>query len=642
MTGILTLGCLMGITCLFCWAQETKPEEYFFCGIATVIAVLYPFYCLDLLRIGRYVVYALFGVVAVFSLWKLCLKRKSLAGNLKEMVSPGVVLFWVLLVFYVLFLHDRWVSLWDELRLWGAVPKALYATERLQMGEEALIFSIMQSYPPAMQLFAYFVTALAPNFPEYQIFLCYAVFYLALIIPSLRNVRWKQWPCLLVLGILLIWLPCLFTSHGGDWGRFYNSLFIDPILGALAGYVLYLSAKEPFRNRLSAYRFCVSLIVLVLIKDSGIMFAIFAGINAGILHYQENKHLRVSKKVLGNGCAVCASILIPQLIWKSLLTNYGVSTGSSSHLHLERLSWQAIGSLLKNLAELPILVWNGKMGSAELSFVPLCALLIYVYIGYFRKDKDYKKWNATLWVMLLEFAAFLLGNCIAFGEKLPSFQRYTSTLLICLLTFLVQETMQVLPDWLEKKFETIKANGTRWKIAGSLLIFVICNCALTVMSCSGLSSWRNRIFDFPEDEQWMKDNGVYQIKANEAKQSGEGSDYYLLIVSPATSTYARVHHRIYFELLDTTAHVRNFYKETNIADEDMSSRNWTGTDVVQAAENWSAKLIDGGYDYVYVVRTDAFADAVMALLGAEYTDEGTVLAIHAENETVTLENCNSN
>ena len=61
-------------------------------------------------------------------------------------------------------------------------------------------------------------------------------------------------------------------------------------------------------------------------------------------------------------------------------------------------------------------------------------------------------------------------------------------------------------------------------VLGSLLLFIVGNCALVAMTCSGLASWSNRIFGLPEDEQWMKDNGVYQIKANEAKQGGEGSD----------------------------------------------------------------------------------------------------------------------
>lgn len=522
MTGIFTLCCLMGITCLFCWAQEKKPEEYFFSGIATVIAVLYPFYCLDLLRIGRYVVYVLLGLTAVYSVLKLCKKWRRSGIALKACISPGVVLFGALTVFYVLFLHDRWVSLWDELRLWGAVPKALYATEKLQMGVDALIFPVMQSYPPAMQLFVYFITALAPDFPEYQIFVCYAVFHLTLVIPSLRNVSWKQWPYLLILGILLIWLPCIFTSHGGDLGRFYNSLFIDPILGALAGYVLYLSAKEPFQNGISLYRFCVCLAVLVLLKDSGIMFAAFAGCNAGIQYVRKNKKLRASKKLFGNGCAVTASILIPQLIWKSLLAEYEISTGSSSHLKLANLSWQSLVSLWNHLIESPMLVFNSKMGYAEISFIPAFACLIYIYC--LREDKNNKTWCSSLWLMLLEVIVFLLGNCIAFGKGLPSFQRYTSTVLICMLVFIMQEVVPTLLQWPARRFEKIKANGKRWMVLGSLLLFIVGNCALVAMTCSGLASWSNRIFGLPEDEQWMKDNGVYQIKANEAKQGGEGSD----------------------------------------------------------------------------------------------------------------------
>lgn len=247
-----------------------------------------------------------------------------------------------------------------------------------------------------------------------------------------------------------------------------------------------------------------------------------------------------------------------------------------------------------------------------------------------------------MWVILLVFATFLIGNCIAFGEKLSSFQRYTSSLLICMLTFIIQDAIQKILQLCTEKFEKIKANGKRWIAIGYLLLFAFCNYALVDMTCNGLSSWNDHILELSEDEQWMKDYGVYQIKENELKLDGEGSNYYLLIVSPHTDTYARVHHRIYFELLDTTARIGNYYKDTNIVDGGMIDQLWFYADVEQAAENWVSKLRDGGYDYVYVVRTNAFADEVMTLLGAEHTEAGTILAIHTENGNVNLESCNSN
>ena len=62
-----------------------------------------------------------------------------------------------LTVLFVYFAKDNLVGLWDELRLWGAYTKALHTSNSLQLGSDAFIYPIMQSYPPAMPLLGYFV-----------------------------------------------------------------------------------------------------------------------------------------------------------------------------------------------------------------------------------------------------------------------------------------------------------------------------------------------------------------------------------------------------------------------------------------------------------------------------------------------------
>ena len=244
-----TLIMLLVISILLSSVLRDKAEKVFPCILLSVIAVLYPFYCLDMLRLGRWLLYGILMLTAVFALARL--RETEGWKSLREALSPGICLFAGLCVFYILYTRNHLVGLWDELRLWGAVPKALYVTESLQLGEAALIFDIMQPYPPGMPLLVYFLTALSPEFQEGAIFAVYGILFGALLLPTLANLKWKDYLLFLPAALLVICAPCLFTSHGGDGAWFYGSLYIDPILGVLAGYAFYMSCEEPFATRFS-------------------------------------------------------------------------------------------------------------------------------------------------------------------------------------------------------------------------------------------------------------------------------------------------------------------------------------------------------------------------------------------------------
>lgn len=199
----------------------------------SIIFFLYLFYICSQLYIGMLALVCLISASSVYCIYKAARNQKN---TLSLIFQPAILIFLVYVFFVYNYTNDYHVILWDEERLWGAVPKAMHATGQLQLGKNAEIFEAMQSYPPGMMLFEFFLTAFGKQFFENQLFAGYAVFAVILFMPAMRDLKWKQWPLVVLCLSAVILIPCVFTCHFGDYNEFYLTLFIDPILGMLAGY----------------------------------------------------------------------------------------------------------------------------------------------------------------------------------------------------------------------------------------------------------------------------------------------------------------------------------------------------------------------------------------------------------------------
>lgn len=85
---------------------------------------------------------------------------------IKNIFTPGAIIFIIVFCLITLITRGRYVFLWDELRLWGAYPKILYYDGSLQLGENIQLMPKMQSYEPAMPLFQFLFAKSAGIFTE--------------------------------------------------------------------------------------------------------------------------------------------------------------------------------------------------------------------------------------------------------------------------------------------------------------------------------------------------------------------------------------------------------------------------------------------------------------------------------------------
>lgn len=619
---VITLSVLLGISVLLSAALQERAEKVFPCILLSVIAILYPFYCLDLLRPGRWLLYSLLGLTAVFAVLRL--RKIKEPKQLRKSLSPGICLYAGLCVFYTLYTRNHLVGLWDELRLWGAVPKALYVTESLQLGENALIYQIMQPYPPGMPLLVYFLTAWSPEFREGMIFASYGILFGGLLLPTLAKLKWKDYLLFLPAVLLVICAPCLFTSHGGDGAWFYGSLYIDPILGVLAGYAFYLSCGKPFMTGFSGFRFAVTLLALTIIKDSGAMFALLAGLNAVVLHLWSKEGKVNRKEWVMRPAQAFLPVLLAYGSWKVMLNSFGVASNEQGFL--KRLpTMGGIFAMLRNIKNMAMVSLSGPILADKLvlTYIPCFLFLAVISFAAEKRRGKCREFLITWAVMILCIGLFCIGYIMSFGASLPSFQRYMSTTLIMLLAFVLLRSIPMLLEWVC----AIRLTSHR-KVLAMAVGAVVCLCAILFVD-----QWQGKKANMEPIREPAAQ--AAQSMANLEGSTEEPANVYVLISEDPRGN-SKLHHRIYYELLGTSACVRNFWNDVNIVGGEVTPETWTEEEINTIAKKWETKLSDAGYDYIYVAVMNEFSAQVLERLGAETPTQGDLYRIEWAEESLRL------
>lgn len=571
---LLSLGAfgLSGLT-------KQRTEECLpvcFCG---VIGVLYGFYCFGAIRFGLPLVCV--GILALF----LFAWRKQKNQILSQILTPGVAVYLGLCVLFLAFFSGNHVSRHDELRLWGAVPKAIHASGKLQLGSEVPIFSTMQSYPPGLPLLGVFFTAFRSCFSEGALYVGYACFAMALLLPTLSTWKWKHWPLLAPAGLVLLLTPCVFTSHFGDSGLFGMTLFVDPLLGIAAGYVFFLAGHRPFRDGFHMVQFSLGLLVLCLLKSTGVVFGGAALATAILLDTKV-----WNKRVLFPVGAILSSVGG----WKLLQEMYDVHELVPLRMHL--LSDTAIQNILHALVSINVVAYRVPLGFF-LSFIPVFAILLVLYYlaSRLHREQSRKEVHLPAVGMLLSTAAFLYGYALIYGETLESFPRYMATPLLCLFTYILLVvfpalTQESVTEWVQKRSRPQKLLAC----FGGVLVGI----AVLTVWC--------RLFP-PLGTRENADRDAEKIRTailQDADYGGSGWVY--LVIAGDGLENSHYHHRMYFDLISDDINIRNGLAQTQVV---IPGRANPGAE-------WAEELRDG-YDYVYLLTLEDALIPVFAELSED-------------------------
>ena len=607
MIRLLLFFLMLGPACLITGlSSRRRTEEVLAPACMATMIVLYLFYVVNQLLIGFYVSIGLLLACWAAGLW-LHLRRFSKEKWLR-FVSPGSAVFFVSLIIIWLITRQSQPRQWDELRLWAAVPRALYFSDALQLGPDSLIYSVMQSYYPGASLFQYFFQKLNPEFVENGLYYAYAFLGLTLMIPCCQGLEWKKGLWILPISFLMVLLPMAFSNGIGDVNDYYYAIYIDPLLGMTFAYSLYVLWQ--LRSRQDAFQlttYILSLCTLVLLKDSGLLLAILSMVICLFVLWRKTRKTPLYLLMAAGAVAVVA------VIWKLLLAKYDVHNHIGFYDNPLRIltEWTLSQRQMDTIRDFfhPILTsesltgtryqlfWNRlPFGRSWLFFtVVFAGWSLLLWLAYRKTEQPAAGVMIGLHVSNLVYQISLLVLYVCAMGGIASYVRYCGTLTQAMINLLAMLTL-----------ELILRHPISGKIKGAFGILAV------VLLCSFTFELPDMIYHPDVDPVARSVHHVAQITWQMPAQEDEKEEATNLYVVQSVEPGGN-HHQIYFRLIDHNIRLKNYY--TNVRPE----RHYAD------ADTWLNALVTEGYGYVYL---DSFT--------LEFVEKMGTLFLEGEPETCRL------
>lgn len=450
---------------------KRKYEEILPITCSIIILVLFLFGIAGKLFFGAMMV-CILGLVAYGVAVGWIIKKKEINLFASNFFSVG---FWV---FVIVFICVTWFNLgkltdsWDEFSHWADIVKVMATLDDFGTNPEAE--SMFQSYPPGMSLFQYFLQKLyqwtaSDIFSEWRLYLAYQMFVFALMVPFIQGFDIRK-PLKWLSSLIVLFLsPLLFYQ------TIYTTIYIDPFLGILAGtgFATIFLCKN--KDVIYSLRVLLTVSMLVLAKDAGLLFAVCLAA-AYILDYVHENRLNSIKSEfpLINRRWLCipASVLaigIPKFLWKLHLKVTDANIMFSAPYDFARLiriikgddlGWQrdVLTGYFRNLINYKV-----SFGVVDINYLLLLFLLISIVVGlcyaFWKKDKSYYWKNGVIIsTVCILFVIYIVGLCMTYifrfseyeATRFASFTRYMNMVyltvwLFCVLVFLGY--LQIYSNW---------------------------------------------------------------------------------------------------------------------------------------------------------------------------------------------------
>lgn len=421
-----------GVSCLF----DKRFEDIIAPTLCAIVAVLQVFYILNILRIGYCFVSAVIFLGGLYALaWMIRKKTGQLV--VRNILTSGLIIYCIIMFAVTMMASSGIIYVWDELHLWAAVPKALFFTEKLQLGQDALIYSKMQSYYPGLALLEYYFMKTSSTFDDRILYITYSAFAVSFVLPCVKSAPRSphKLPSIIAIPIIIacvLFLPyAIFNRYTVLDNAYYRSLYIEPLLGSGLAYLVFLVYDDPFKSAFSRIRFSLALFMIIMLKDSGIIFALIA-LFASVRGLAKQGKLSWSLMIMP-----ASSICFSAVAWKLRLIQYSVH----NHLAIGHTSvhtdWQqVISAYIRALYAQPL--WTKTFGGLTLScsflkcFLVMAAMLIMLYSV---SDGTARSRIAhAVFMLSVASAAFLIGLLVLYVDnnwvELRSYARYISTIVL--------------------------------------------------------------------------------------------------------------------------------------------------------------------------------------------------------------------
>jgi len=252
---------LLGYSLLMMVLTGRKWEETVGVSLFVEGIVLYGFGLLEHLTWGLGAVYLLAAVSLILAVYFY--NKKKLA--LKDLLSPGLWIYFILFVVIIIVNNGDWLGYRDELRHWGIAVRDMFYYDSFAKHMNTTV--ILPRYLPFTALIEYVFVYMNGLFSEDILLIAYQTMLLSVLITLCRPLQKKCGRKLLVpIVIVMTGVPVIFFNQVS------NSIMVDSLLAAITAYILICYYSEEM-NGFNRIRIISALVVLTLIKDMGLVFA---------------------------------------------------------------------------------------------------------------------------------------------------------------------------------------------------------------------------------------------------------------------------------------------------------------------------------------------------------------------------------
>ncbi|MCL2024749.1 MAG: hypothetical protein FWG78_03105, partial [Coriobacteriia bacterium] len=506
--------------------------------------------------------------------------------------------------FLILFINmGRELVEWDDFSFWAIAVKDMVRLDHLYVSPDAAI-TIAGWIPPASPLIIYLANKLAGGFSEPISFAALQTFCVLFVIPIFALLKRKT-SYILVIFALCVFPLASYLLPIDDPKYLFNSLYADTTIGVVYGFGLILLLFDAFRVRYQKLYYPILFLigfVLCATKQAGLFFVVaLVGIAAVQLILDRRNWTQYAKSIL----AFCMGWLTATTSWTWYLSQYPAVIEGSRGAHEMPISvlteffvgqgtplqYQTVLNFAHYVFTREVLV------NLPMSFSLLCCMWAIIMIGIDRYHKAHKArtdLSPRLWKMIaltmmgvtVNLICLLLAYVFSFSEReaayLASMSRYLYPLILSLamvgLAFFISRN-KALPSQVathrHKKLRSIA------RVMACLLVIAISSLPMLLYIRTHYRvDYRNQYFD---EYPGVTSADVTGKRVFLVAQDDGGMLYF------RTSYYLNpVHLNPY-----ATWHVS---EECITQDDPITPR-------ISLAE-WQRMLIQGEYDYVYLMEID--------------------------------------
>ncbi len=251
---------VLAFSLLFMTSFKKKWEETVALSLFCEGILLYAFGWMGRLTTGICIVYAL----AIFSLLAaICIYNKK-KGSLKELLSPGLWIYFFLFLIIVIVNKNSWPAMRDDLRHWEIVVRDMFFYDSFANHVGTTV--LLPRYLPFAGIIEYIFEYMNGMFNKGILLIAYQTMLLSASIIFCRLfAKIEEYKSIFVIAIMICTPVLFFPNIAG-------SIMVDPLIALVFAYVLicYYSSKNDWFNKI---RIISAMVALVLIKEIGLIYA---------------------------------------------------------------------------------------------------------------------------------------------------------------------------------------------------------------------------------------------------------------------------------------------------------------------------------------------------------------------------------